>query len=69
MLRDRQNDKLDRGNRGRQHQTVVVAVGHNDRADETGGHAPRGLVDVLELIILIGELDIKRSGKAVAEIV
>ena len=48
---------------------VVVAVGHNDAADQTGGHAPGGLVGIGLLIVLIGELDVKRLAEAIAEIV
>ena len=52
----------------RQHKALVVAVGHDDRADQAGGHAPRGLLHVLEGVVLVRVLHVKRLGKAVAEV-
>ena len=54
---------------GRKHQAGVVAVHHDDRADETGGHTPGGLVHIFQLIVLIRELDAEGFGKAISEIV
>ena len=44
-------------------------MGHDDGADQTGGDTPRGLVDVLLLIVLIGELNVESLGEAVTEVV
>ena len=52
-----------------QHQAAVVAVGHDDAANHAGGHAPAGLVGVVELVVLAGEGDVEGPGKAVAEVV
>ena len=69
MLGNRQNHHLDGGNLGRQHQAVVVTVGHDDAANETGGHAPGGLEGVDTLVVLIGKGDVKCLGEAIAEVV
>ena len=69
VLGDGQHHHLNGGHLGRQHQAVVVAVGHDDAADEPGGHAPGSLEGVGFLVVLVGELNAKGSGKAVAEIV
>ena len=55
--------------RGGRDQTVVVAVGHDDAADQAGGHAPGGLEGVVGLVVLAGEGDVKGGGKAVPEVV
>ena len=44
----------------RKHQTTVVPVYHDDCPDQAGGHAPGGLVDVFQLVVLIRKLDFKR---------
>ena len=69
VLGHRQDHHLHRCDLGGQHQTVVVTVGHDDAADETGGYAPGGLVGVGTLIVFIGKGDVKSLGKAVAEVV
>ena len=69
VLRDRDDHHLRGRDVRRQDQAGIIAVHHDDGADDTGGQAPGGLVDVLELVILIGELDAEGPGKAVAEIV
>ena len=69
MLRNGHDDDLNGRYLGRQDEAVVVAVSHDDAADDTGRHAPRGLMGVLELVVLIGEGDAKLLGKAGAEVV
>ena len=59
---------LNGGDGGRQHQTVVIAVGHDDRADEPGGGAPRGLEGILQLVVPTGEGHIVGPGELVSEI-
>ena len=44
-------------------------MGHNNGADDAGRHTPAGLVRILQGIVAVGELDIKGTGKAVAEVV
>ena len=46
LLLNRYNHYLDRSNSGRQHQTVVIAVYHNNRADNSGRHSPGSLMNV-----------------------
>ena len=55
MHRDRQNDHLRRRDLGRQHQTVVVTVCHDDSADHARRRAPRGLERILEFIVAAGK--------------
>ena len=69
VRRDGQHDDLDRRDFGRQHKAAVVAVGHDETADDARGHAPRGLKRVGELVFLIRKGDVKCLGKAVAEVV
>ena len=69
MLGDRDDDDLGGGDAGGQHQAVVVAVGHDHAADESGGHAPGGLEGVVGLVVLAGEGDVEGAGEAVAEVV
>ena len=69
MLGHGDDDDLDGGDAGGQHQAVVVAVGHDDAADHAGGHAPGGLVGVMELVVPAGKGDVKGLGEAVAEVV
>ena len=44
VLADGDDDDLDRGDIGRQDQSVVIAVDHDDGAKQTGGDAPRSLM-------------------------
>ena len=69
MLCNRQNHNLYGRYLGRQNQAVVVAVGHDDTADQTGGNAPGGFVGIGALVVLVGEFNAECLGKAVAEIV
>ena len=54
---------------GRQDQTVIVAVCHDDGTDHTGGNAPRGLVRILDGVVACGVGNAERSCKAVTEVV
>ena len=69
MLGNRQNHNLDGCNLGGQHQTIVVAVGHDDAANQPGGNTPGSLEGVGALVVLIGEGNVKGLCKAVTEIV
>ena len=69
MLGHGDDHGLNGGHAGRQDQAPVVAVGHDDAADHAGGNAPAGLVGMVEDVVLAGKGDVKRLGKAVAEIV
>jgi hypothetical protein len=44
-------------------------VHHDQRADEPGADAPTGLVDVLQLVVLVQELDAESLGELLAEVV
>ena len=50
-----------------QHQTVVVAVGHNDGADQAGRRAPAGLEGILQGIVAAGERHVVGPGELVTE--
>ena len=69
MLGDGQDDDLDGRHARREHQTVVVAVGHDEAAYHAGGHAPAGLKRGLQLVLPVGEGDAEGLGEAVAEVV
>ena len=69
MLSDRDDHNLNRSDCRRQNQAVVVAVGHDDAADQTGGNTPRSLVRGLRFVLTVLELDFKGFGKVVAEVV
>ena len=69
MLGDGQDNHLNGRDLRRQHQTVVVAVGHDDTADQTGGNAPGSFVGIGLLVVLVGELDLESLGETVTEIV
>jgi hypothetical protein len=60
---------LDRRNVGRQAQPAVVAVCHDDAANETRAHSPRRLVHVLLLVVLIQEFGAEGARKVVPQIV
>ena len=42
---------------------------HDQCTDQTGGHAPAGLVRICQLVVLAGELNAECLGEAVPEIV
>ena len=67
MLGHGHHNHLDGRDAGRQNKAVIVAVGHDDTADNAGGHAPGGLEGVLLLVVLVGEGDVELPGKAIAE--
>ena len=69
VLGDGQDDDLDGSDLGREHQAVVVAVGHDNRADHPGGAAPGGLVGVLELVVPAGEGDAVGAAELIAKVV
>ena len=64
---DGHDHHLDGRQAGRQHQALVVAVGHDDGADEAGGQAPGGGPGVLQLVVLIQELDVEGLGEVLPQ--
>ncbi len=54
---------------GRQHQAPVIAVHHQQRANQARADAPRGGVNVLQLSFLVLEGHVKRLGKVLAQVV
>ena len=68
FLHDRHDHRLYRCDFRRQHESWIVAVDHNDRPDNTCGHAPWCLMDILQFVVLIGILDIKRFSKSIPEV-
>ena len=67
MLSDGDHHHLRGGDDRRQHQTVVVAVGHDDRADQAGRAAPAGLERILQGVVPAGEGHVIGPGELVAE--
>ena len=66
---DGQHDHLDRRDVRRQDEAAVIAVGHDQAADDPRGHTPRGLVRIGLLVVLVGVGDVERAGEPVAEVV
>ena len=64
---DRDDDHLDRGDMRRQHEAVVVGVGHDEGADEAGAHTPGRGPDILGLVVLVEEGDAEALGKVLSE--
>ncbi len=54
---------------GRQHQALVVGMGHDQAADEARAHAPTGLPDVFELPFLVLELHVEGLAEVLAQVV
>ncbi len=68
VLRNGDDDDLHGRDARRQDQTVIVAVGHDDTADDAGGQTPGGLVRMLLPVLAVGEGDVELLGKAGAEV-
>ena len=68
MLGNRDNNRLNRSDCRGKHQPVVVSMGHDDRPDDTGGHAPGGLVRVLQGVVPPSKCNVERLGKPVSKI-
>ena len=66
---DGDDDDLDGGQSRRHNQAVVVAVGHDEGADEAGADAPAGGPGVLDGVGLVGERNIKCLGEVLAQVV
>ena len=67
MLGNGNDGQLDGSHAGRDDETVVVAVGHDDGADGAGGEAPGGLEGISLHVVSAGEGDVEGLGEAVAE--
>ena len=67
MLRNGDDDDLNGRNARGQDKTAVIAVGHDDASNDTGGETPRGLHRVLLHVVLIGKGNAELLGKTVAE--
>ena len=67
--RDRHHHHLPGRNGRGQDQAIVVAVGHDDGAHQTGGDAPAGLEGVVQLVVPAGEGDVVGAAELVAEVV
>ena len=68
-LLDRNDHDLCGRDLGRKHETGVVAVYHDERADDSGGHAPGGLVSIFELVVPVSELDAVGLREVASEVV
>ena len=68
MLRHRHHNDLDRRDLRRQHQPIIVPMGHNDTADHPGRHAPACLMGMVQLIITPRKRNVECSRKTIAEV-
>ena len=68
-LEDRDDGRHVRRDPRREDQPLVVAVGHDERADQPGAYAPARRVRVRLLLVPAEELDLERLGEVLAQIV
>lgn len=66
---DGDDDDLDGSEAWGADEAVVVAVGHDEGADESGGDSPAGGVDVFEFPVLVLEGDVEGFGELLSEVV
>ena len=66
-LVDGDHDHLDGGQGRGQHQAVVVSVGHDEGAHQTGAHAPGCGPHIVLLALVVGELDVEALGEVLAQ--
>src|SRR3982751_6094056 len=64
---DRDDNDLNRSKLWWQNQTVVIRMGHYQRAHHTCGKAPTGRPWKFLLIFLVNEFNVERSRKILAE--
>ena len=67
ILVDRNNHHLYGSQFRRQHQTVVVAVGHNEGTHQAGRNAPRSCPYIFEFVVFVDELHVERLGEILPE--
>ena len=63
------NDDLGRGQPGRQDQSLVIGVGHDDGANEARGDSPGGGPDMVQGLLPGLEGDLERLGEVLTEVV
>ena len=68
MLCNGNNNQLYRCNFRRQYQSAVISVHHDDGANQTSGHAPAGLMYILQLIVFVSILNVKCPCKTVTKV-
>jgi hypothetical protein len=68
-LEDGDDDDVDGGHGGREHEPRVVGVGHDEPSDEAGGGAPRRLPHVLDLARLVLKLHVEGAAEVLSQIV
>ena len=66
-LVDGHDDHLDGSEVGREHQAVVVGVGHDEGTHQAGGYAPGGGPYIFQLVVLVDELYVEGLGKVLAQ--
>ncbi len=69
LLPDRDDDDLRGGHPRRKHQSLLVRVGHDQRAERAPRDPPRGRVRESLVLVLVGERDVERLGERLAEMV
>gem|GEM_PF-2245686 len=60
---------LDGGHSRGQDQAVVITMGHDDGAHQTGGHAPAGLVRIVQLVVAAGKGHIVSTAELIPKVV
>ena len=68
MGSNRNDDHLDRGDFGRENQSVIVPMGHNNRTDHACSRAPGSLERILEGVVTSRKGDIICTGEFIAEV-
>ena len=64
LLEDGNDDDLNGRKAGRQNETLIVTVHHDDGADDTAGEIAQEVVSaILQRIVFVEELDLKRLGE------
>ena len=68
LCRDGHDDGLHGRHLGREHQPALVAVRHDDGADEAGGHPPARGIGVFQRAVPVEEFDVERLGEVLPHI-
>ena len=64
IFEDGHDDSLNGREAGRQHKTLVVAVGHDDGADHAGGKTPRSCLAELQGVVLVNDIGSRKPSQS-----
>ena len=67
IVDDGDDDDMGGGDAGRENEAVVVAMGHDEGADEAGGRSPRSGPSIFLIAFDVAELDAARFGEILPE--